>query len=80
MTISKATSATTCSRAESGNDYLEDNLGQNQFLGGAGDDYVQAANNGLRDVIDCGAGKDRADVDALDQVVGCEDVRRRIAA
>ena len=49
-----------------GNDYLEDNLGANVFAGGDGNDYVQAANNGLRDEIDCGPGADRADVDPLD--------------
>jgi Ca2+-binding RTX toxin-like protein len=59
-----------------GNDYLEDNLGVNRFAGGGGNDYIQAANNGLRDEIDCGPGSDRADVDALDAVAGCEDVRR----
>ena len=59
-----------------GNDYLEDNLGQNQFSGGAGNDYIQAATNGRADYVDCGPGYDRADVDALDRVVGCEDVRR----
>ena len=59
-----------------GNDYLEDNLGANRFLGGGGNDYIQAANNGIRDEIDCGPGADRADVDARDTVVGCEDVRR----
>ena len=58
-----------------GNDVLEDNLGQNVFNGGPGNDYIQAA-NGQRDVIDCGPGTDRADVDAIDVVVGCEDVRR----
>ena len=59
-----------------GNDYLEDNLGQNVFSGGDGNDYIQAATNGIRDTIDCGPGTDRADVDALDVTVGCEDVRR----
>jgi len=44
--------------------------------GGGGNDYIQAANNGIRDEIDCGPGTDRADVDALDVTTGCEDVRR----
>ena len=59
-----------------GNDYLEDNIGANVFIGGDGNDYIQAANNGVRDEIDCGPGLDRADVDPLDSAVGCEDVRR----
>ena len=59
-----------------GNDYLEDNLGRNVFIGGDGDDYVQAANNGRRDEIDCGPGRDRVEADFLDSVVDCEQVRR----
>jgi hypothetical protein len=30
----------------------------------------------VRDAIDCGPGTDRADVDAQDVTVNCEDVRR----
>ena len=53
----RAATATTTSRTTSA---------QNVFNGGDGNDYIQAANNGIRDTIDCGPGTDRADVDALD--------------
>ena len=59
-----------------GNDYLEDNLGQNVFNGGDGNDYIQAANNGVRTRSTAAPASDRADVDAHDVTVNCEDVRR----
>jgi hypothetical protein len=59
-----------------GDDYLEDNIDANTFVGGEGNDHIEAANNGVRDTIDCGPGYDRADVEPFDAVTGCEDVRR----
>jgi hypothetical protein len=41
-------------------------------LGGGGDDVIRAA-DGFRDVIDCGAGRDRVTFDAdLDEITNCE--------
>ena len=50
--------------------------GKDTVSGGVGSDTV-AAVDGARDVIDCGAGKDTAIVDAVDVVKGCETVKRR---
>jgi Ca2+-binding RTX toxin-like protein len=45
--------------------------GVDTLLGGAGSDTIYAA-DGERDVVDCGAGSDRAIVDAFDRATGCE--------
>ncbi len=59
-----------------GNDNLVGGPGKDTVSGGVGSDTV-AAVDGARDVIDCGAGKDTAIVDAVDVVKGCEKVKRR---
>lgn len=59
----------------SGPDAVTGGPGRDRLIGGSGDDAL-AARDGERDVVDCGAGYDRADVDRLDSVRSCEVVRR----
>jgi Ca2+-binding RTX toxin-like protein len=59
-----------------GNDRLIGGGGHNVYSGGSGRDTIRAR-NGVRDRIDCGAGRDIATVDRHDRVKGCERVRRR---
>jgi hypothetical protein len=54
-----------------GNDVLFGGSGVDTLVGGAGSDTVYSA-DGERDVVDCGAGRDRAIADAIDKLVGCE--------
>jgi hypothetical protein len=58
----------------SGNDMLTGGAGADLLLGGDGSDTIYAA-DGERDVIDCGAGRDRAVVDSVDKVTNCEVVQ-----
>jgi hypothetical protein len=62
-------------RGGAGNDTLVGGPGRDTLLGGPGNDVLQAR-DGVRDVVDCGAGKDVATVDRVDRVIGCETVRR----
>jgi Ca2+-binding RTX toxin-like protein len=58
-----------------GNDRLTDAGGRNRLSGGSGTDILDAL-NGKRDIVNCGSGRrDRAIVDRIDTVRGCE--RRR---
>ena len=59
-----------------GRDELDGGRGSDIVKGGAGNDAI-AANDGTRDTIDCGGGRDRAVVDRRDRVEDCETVRRR---
>jgi Ca2+-binding RTX toxin-like protein len=59
-----------------GNDEMQDNLGTNAFYGGPDNDLINAATNKRSDFIDCGPGSDVAIIDANDQTVNCESVRR----
>ena len=60
-----------------GNDSLVGGRGKNSYSGGAGNDTVNAA-NGVRERVNCGAGKkDRVTADRKDRLRGCERVRRR---
>ena len=59
-----------------GNDQVTGGPGKDTIAGGAGSDVLLAA-DGARDVVDCGAGKDTAVVDAIDVVRGCEKVKIR---
>jgi hypothetical protein len=54
-----------------GNDILIGGPGADVLLGGPGSDTIYAA-DGERDVVDCGPGRDRAIVDAVDKVTNCE--------
>ncbi len=59
-----------------GNDRLVGGPGRDRLLGGPGRD-VLVATDGVRDVVRCGPGRDRAVVDRRDRPVGCESVSRR---
>jgi Ca2+-binding RTX toxin-like protein len=60
----------------SGRDRLDGGAGRDRLRGGSGDDRL-VARDGFRDVVDCGSGRaDRATVDRLDRVRGCERVAR----
>jgi len=54
-----------------GNDVITPGAGADHVYGGPGSDTIYAA-DGERDVIDCGPGRDRAVVDAVDKTVNCE--------
>lgn len=58
-----------------GNDTLNGGFDDDVLRGGTGDDRITAVGGGV-DEIDCGPGRDRADVDRNDIVRNCEDVRR----
>jgi hypothetical protein len=68
----------------SGNDKLIGGAGDDDLIGGGGTDKFAAgpgndwinANDGEREVVDCGTGKDVATVDTKDRVVHCEKVTR----
>jgi hypothetical protein len=64
-------------RGNGGRDVLVGGPGPDRFLGGIDRDVIRAR-DGERDVVSCGRGRhDRAIVDAVDTVRGCEKVRRR---
>ena len=54
-----------------GNDIITGGSGADRLLGGAGSDTIYAA-DGERDIIDCGAGHDRAVIDSVDKATNCE--------
>jgi hypothetical protein len=58
-----------------GNDTLTGGAGNDRYFGGLGDDRIYA-NDGERDFIDCGDGRDQVDADGLDILSGCELVRK----
>jgi hypothetical protein len=58
-----------------GDDCLKGSRGRDVLRGGPGKDFIRAA-DGKRDIVRCGPGRDRARVDSLDSVAGCERVRR----
>jgi hypothetical protein len=68
----------------SGNDRITAGSGADLVVGGPGRDTIAAgpgndtieARDGFRDVVDCGAGRDVAEVDRLDRVTRCERVLR----
>jgi hypothetical protein len=59
-----------------GNDVITGGSGADRLRGGPGSDTIYAA-DGERDVVDCGAGRDRAVVDPFDTVVNCEVVVKK---
>jgi Ca2+-binding RTX toxin-like protein len=61
-----------------GRDRLRGGPGRNRLRGGLGNDRLNAV-NGTRDRVNCGRGRDRARVDSIDRVRGCEKIRRRAA-
>ncbi|MFL5909667.1 MAG: lytic murein transglycosylase [Gaiellaceae bacterium] len=54
-----------------GNDSIDGAAGSDLLLGGAGNDKVDAV-DGKKDVLDCGAGRDRASTDKVDNRTSCE--------
>jgi RTX calcium-binding nonapeptide repeat (4 copies) len=60
---------------DAGRDRLAGGGGPDRLLGGAGADLIRAV-DGRRDLVRCGAGRDRVWADAVDSVAGCERVRR----
>ena len=58
-----------------GNDRLGGGRGKDGFKAGNGRDFADAV-DGVRETVDCGAGKDSAEVDRKDVVKGCERVKR----
>ena len=58
-----------------GADALDGGPGADRLLGGLGTDTIRAR-DGLRDIVDCGPGRDVAVVDRRDSVRNCEVVRR----
>ena len=62
-------------RAAGGDDRIAGGPGRDRIFAGSGPDYVKAR-DGERDVVDCGPGRDIANVDAADVVRGCERVVR----
>lgn len=54
-----------------GLDILDGGRGRDRLDGGAGKDRLDARDN-ARDIVICGPGRDRASVDAVDVVRGCE--------
>ncbi len=60
---------------EAGNDVLTAGPGSNLLKGGPGNDTL-SSRNGKIDILDCGAGRDRATADRFDRVKRCEKVKR----
>ena len=58
-----------------GADQLVGGPGHNRFDGGSGNDTIKSA-NGVREMVDCGFGRDRVTADPRDVVSGCERVKR----
>jgi hypothetical protein len=56
-------------------DTLVGGAGGDRLAGGAGRDLIRAR-DGVRDRVDCGAGRDTAILDSRDVAIGCEVVRR----
>jgi Ca2+-binding RTX toxin-like protein len=61
---------------DAGNDTLRGDSGTDRFAGGAGEDTINSR-DGRRETVSCGMGRrDRVTADRVDQLVGCEIVRR----
>jgi RTX calcium-binding nonapeptide repeat (4 copies) len=60
-----------CLRGHRGADVLRGGLGTDVFGGGAGDDVIRS-DDGRRELVNCGAGRDRAIADRGDRLKGCE--------
>ena len=65
-----------CLDGGAGNDALNGGLGKDKLTGGTGNDVIDAADH-TKDIVDCGKGRDRATVDKIDRVKGCEKVKRK---
>ena len=58
-----------------GRDRLVGGPGRNRYVGGFGPDSINAA-NGVRELVDCGFGRDSVKADPRDRLSGCERVKR----
>jgi Ca2+-binding RTX toxin-like protein len=61
---------------ERGSDRIEGGRGRDLLLGGRGRDVILARDSS-RDMVRCGAGRDRVRADRKDRLRGCEVIRRR---
>ncbi len=61
-------------RGGTGNDTIVGGSGSDTIVGGSGSDTIQAA-DGERDIVNCGAGRDRVFADGDDVLMGCELVK-----
>jgi Tol biopolymer transport system component len=59
----------------SGGDVIVGGPGRNRYEGGMGSDSINAA-NGVRELVDCGFGRDFVKADRRDRLSGCEKVKR----
>jgi hypothetical protein len=59
----------------SGGDVIVGGPGKNRYDGGHGKDSINAA-NGVRELVDCGFGRDFVKADRRDRLNGCERVKR----
>ncbi len=60
----------------SGNDTIQANGGRDRVFGRKGNDVIRVR-DGVRDVVDCGSGRDTVAADRLDVLRNCEQVFRR---
>jgi len=68
----------------SGRDLVDGGKGNDNLVGGSNTDLIKGGSgndsifsrDGVRDVVDCGPGRDVVGVDLRDRVSGCEDVRK----
>jgi hypothetical protein len=58
-----------------GADVIAGGPGRNRYDGGMGGDSINAA-NGVRELVDCGFGRDYVKADRRDRLSGCEKVKR----
>ena len=58
-----------------GGDVLTGGPGRNRYDGGMGSDSINSA-NGVRELVDCGFGRDFVKADPRDRLSGCEKVKR----
>ena len=58
-----------------GNDRITGGEGHDRLFGALGDDRI-FADDGVRDLVDCGPGRDQVDADGIDILKGCELVRK----
>ncbi len=60
-----------CVSGSSGDDRVNGGRGKDQITGGKGKDRIRSR-DGRRDVVRCGAGRDRVVADKRDKLIGCE--------
>jgi hypothetical protein len=71
----KGGSGNDCVNGGGGDDHVNGGTGIDRIVGGAGRDSLNSA-DGERDTVLCGKGEDRARVDRIDTVRGCERTRQ----